>query len=194
MSIFKFNEPLSIRNEFILNYLNKNEFFIVLGKTSSWDDTWGDNTNDSNPPLPSLYLDKIPEPFIYKRCEVVNPIIESSCKAGDLSFNECDKFELNGKIWIEIDYKNEEFIRSLEYKIRNYIVKVDITELELVGINKFRALGLLINPILEEGVSSNLITYRVDQIKEAGQLKLVSFFTPITNNGQIINFSFIDSI
>ena len=193
MSIYKYVEPLDVNNLIMIDYLQKNEFFIAFGKTSAWDTSWGEDVSEENPPLPNNNLNDIPNPFIFKRCKFVNPIVETSCNSSGFSFNTCNIFEAQDIEWVELDYTDTDLINLVPFKIRNYVARVELTDLEFT-VDSFRAAGLYLNPTLKSGVSSNLLTYTPDQLENYGTLKLVSFFTPIFNNDQIVNFSLIDSI
>lgn len=193
MAIYRFAEPTNVINYVMMEYLNDNQFFVGFGKTAPWNEAWGLGVSDDNPPYPSSSISTIPDPFLFKRCTVVNPVIKSSCESSGITFNDCNTFEEQGSSWIEINYDDVDLIRSLPFKIRNYVVRVDLSDLEFIP-DSFRALGLFLNPTVAQGVSPNLITYLPNQLSDYGTLKLVSFFTPILNNGQFTQFSLIDSI
>lgn len=193
MTIFRYQKPAIANNLAIIDFLNNNNFFVGLGKTNVWNSNDGIDVDDTNPPNPSSDLTDIPELFLFKRCRVVNPIIRSNCNPGAINLSACQSVNVDSVDWLEIDYTNTELINLIQEPIRNYVVKVDITELEFTA-NSFRALGLFINPSFVEGVSDQLITYLPEQISDRGLLKLVTYFTPIVNNNQLLELSFVDSI
>lgn len=193
MTIYKYQKPRVANNLAIIDFLNNNEFFIALGKTNSWTSNDGINIDDTNPPTPSNLITQIPETFIYKRCRVVNPIIKSDCNPGAINLSACESINVDSIDWLEIDFRNIDLINQINTVIRNYVVKVDLTDIEFT-VSSFRAMGLFLNPTFVEGVSPNLVTYLPNQVADYGLLKLVSYFTPIVNNNQLLELSFVDSI
>lgn len=193
MTIFRYEKPTVSNNLAIIDFLNNNEFFVALGKTSNWTSNDGINADETNPPNPSKELTEIPEVFLFKRCRVVNPIIKSDCNPASINLSACQAINVDSVDWLEIDYKNTELLNQIENTIRNYVIKVDLTDLEFT-VGSFRAVGLFLNPTFVEGVSPNLVTYLPNEVANYGLLKLVTYFTPIVNNDQLLELTFVDSI
>jgi hypothetical protein len=70
-TIFNTIEVTTGRVARIINFLESSpEFFIAIGKSTPWNQTYGLNINDNNPPFPLDSQLEILEPILYKRIKI----------------------------------------------------------------------------------------------------------------------------
>jgi hypothetical protein len=187
-SIFNTVEVNTGKTARILNFLNSaDDFFIAIGKPTPWDNSWGLNVSDANPPSPTVDRVSIVEPIIYKRVKIGSGAGAASknTTCGDFNGNE-DSLSSVVLVQQTITQKNytiftaEEIVNSDGTFARNpeFIYVSGSIFGEDYTAETWRASALYTKLFFKEGVPNNLQIYTPDQVK-GGLLQHLTFNTPV---------------
>ncbi len=160
----------------LIRLIETNTFFFAFGKSTPWDESWGDNVSDANPPAPQSTTEQIPEIFGFKAAYKVLPAVQSCC--GTIPFESClDEIPSNRK-WqtVEIEgncRKNLNIIAPTKLYI-----SVELQPREFLK-ESFRAVGLYLNPTFKATAPAGQIFYTPDQVENPGILYWASFSSPV---------------
>lgn len=169
VDVIRYGLPIIGRLDRLLNLINNNKFFFVLGKPTQWED-------DSTPPFPLDEVELVEESILIKQAEFVTAAVTSDC--GDIDFRSCGFTNLEGKRLTIIDLENTS-IKTLKKINPTYIyISVKILPSELPTDN-FRIVGLFNNILFKPTVNSQKIVFSPSEVLEYKKLYWISHSTPI---------------
>ncbi|MBD2201532.1 hypothetical protein H6G33_09255 [Calothrix sp. FACHB-1219] len=160
----------------LLDFINSNEFFFAIGKSTPWTNQWGDEVDDTNPPIPLASTKYITDPIIYKRAFIVNPIVESQC--GNIEFESCGEVSYNNKLWTRLDQTklSKDTLDILNPSNIYFSVSINSGD---YSSPSFRIIGLYSKLSLLENVTTNKVIYLPSEVDNPGILHWIGYITPI---------------
>jgi hypothetical protein len=175
VSIFNYSFSNVGRLDRLLTLVNS-DFYLAIAKSTSWDSTWGDNVDDTNPPFPQPKESTIPEILLYKKPFYQTLAVESQC--GVIEFTNCGESINTPKklTLIDLSVTTQE---TLELIAPTHIYfKVDLTsgDLALNNIESFRVASLIRNPTF---TNPGFIRYLPSDLVSSGVVYWTTYFTPI---------------
>ena len=184
-SIFNTIEVNTGRVARILNFVaSSDDFYVALGKPTSWDSSFGLNVNDANPPEPTVDAVSLPEPIIYKRVSIAAPASRTVlCQEFNSNVETLSSIilvqqsltEQNYALFDPLDVVNSDGSFAKEPEL--VYVSVDILGTDYTT-EEWRASALFTKLFLEDGVTEGLSTYQPNQVK-GGLLHHLTFNTPV---------------
>lgn len=181
-----FNNTLTnIGNTNKLLSLINSTFYFAIAKSSAWDSSWGDNINDTNPPLPNPDVLSIPEILLYKQPYYQTLAVESNCY--DIDFANCGQ-SINTPTTVTLIDLSKASSALLNIIVPQYLYfKVEITVNDIALLSSgssFRIGGLFKDTTV---ITPNQVTYLPTNINNQGTLFWVTYFTPILSSSYINN-------
>ncbi len=165
----------------ILTFLeNAENFFIGIGKSTEWTQTWGKEVSDENPPEPKSNLTEIPEPIIYKRLEKAAPALRNTACA-ELNLNLADSLSTTNIKDNSFSIVDPDTIYNSDGSLRVFPTYLYLSSKILYAdynATSFRTIGFYTNVKFNPNVNPNKLVYLPEEIKTSA-LHWVSFNTPI---------------
>jgi len=184
-SIFNTVEVNTGRVARVLNFVaSSNNFYVALGKSTSWDGSFGLNVNDINPPKPLVDATTLPEPILYKKVEIAAPASRTVlCQEFNTNTNSLSSIilvqqsltEQNYAIFDPSEVVNPDGSFAKEPEL--VYVKVDILGTDY-NASEWRASALFTKLFLQDGVTEGLSIYQPNQVK-GGLLHHLTYNTPV---------------
>jgi hypothetical protein len=167
--VIKYQVPIVGKVDRLLNLINNNIFYFVLGKSTQWED-------DSEPPSPSEEIELVAEPIIIKQAKFVNPAVLSDC--GDIDFRDCGFTNLDGQKLTLVDLENTSISNLKKLNPQYLYVSVEITPADL-PVDSWRIVGLFNDVIFKSDVNPNKVFFLPEEVQEYGSLYWASYSTPL---------------
>lgn len=210
-SIFNTVEVNTGRVARIINFLSSStDFFIAIGKSTPWDNSFGVNVSDINPPSPAPSETQIIEPIIYKRIRLSaggdpNFQAKAASRSAACSDFQLNEEELSSQVLVQetltqqnyslytvddlIDPVTGQFIRNPEFVyVSGQIIGEDY------NADQWRASALYTKLFLAPGVNSNLEIYTPNQVT-GGLLHHLTYNTPVEReDGKIHKFEYLINV
>ena len=175
MEIFR-NVYTSISKVDTLLYLVNLNYFFAIGKNTAWDNSWGDNVSDVNPPTPEVNLNTIPDIKLYKKPYFQTLATESQC--GNIEFESCGEVISTNKLTlINLETTNRETLNYISPSYLYFRILIEEDDLEFANINDFRVAGLFKDTTFN---TLGQIRYLPSNVVTKGDLYWGSYFTPIS--------------
>lgn len=207
-TIFNTVEVTTGRVNRIINFLNSSpEFFIAIGKSTPWDNSFGLNISDTNPPFPNASSTEILEPIIYKRIQIgvgsTSVISAASNKAHCSDYNNNQDI-LTSTVLVNQSPANQNFtFYSLQDLINNdgqykynpefVYIQGEISDLDY-STDNWRCSALFTKLFLNANVPTNLNVYNASQVK-GGLLHHLTYNSPVLRqSGKIHSFEYIINV
>lgn len=207
-SIFNTMEVNTGRVNRIINFLESSpEFFIAIGKSTPWDNTFGLNISDANPPTPLERTKEILEPILYKRIQI--GVGANSVASAASSNQQCSDFNNNSQILsstslIQQSPATQNFtfyaLEDLTNSEGDYIynpefiyIQGEINDLDY-DVDSWRCSALYTKLFLNTNIPTNLNIYTPSQVK-GGLLHYITYNTPVLRqSGKAHNFEYIINV
>lgn len=186
ISIFNTANISSGTTNRIITFLkNTTNYFVAIGKPTSWSSKDGIGISDINPPIPRQEITNIPEIIVYKRVTKIIPaLLNKACYDVDFDANlNTDKVITQENLGnnsyslipVEKLYESDGYTLRV-FPTHLYIsTKVDNTD---YTENSFRAIGFYTNLTFNSGVANNKLIYKPSEVKH-GYLNWASYSTPV---------------
>lgn len=177
----------------IVNYLKSvQDFYIAIGKNTPWDNSFGINVSDINPPFPTETATTILEPIVYKKIEMASGgVLKIGASFNNYicgneitpNLNTIDSKVILQQSEVQKDYylipveeiENEDGTYNTYPNfvyISGSIFDTDYTE------SSWRVSALFTKLFLKEGVNNNKILYSPNEVK-GGILHHLTYGSPI---------------
>lgn len=160
-----------------LLYLVDSNYFFAIGKNTTWDNSWGTDISDLNPPAPEVNLTAIPDIKLYKKPFYQTLATESQC--GNVQFDSCG--EVIGQTNLTLINLETTDRKTLDVISPSYLyfrILIEADDLTFAGIDNFRVASLFKDTTFN---TEGQIRYLPNNLVTQGSLYWVSYFTPILN-------------
>lgn len=192
----------------IINFLqSSSEFFIAIGRNTPWDNSFGLNISDTNPPTPLNSEKGILDPIIYKRIQI--GVGANSIAAAASTQAQCSDYNNNTPILSSTNliqqstatqnltfYALEDLVNNEGQHLRNpefIYISGEILDTEY-NTETWRVSGLYTKLFLNVGVSTNLQIYTPSQVK-GGLLHHLTYSSPVyRQSGKKHKFEYIITV
>ena len=176
-NIFRYNIPSVALTKRLLDYLETNTFYFVLGKNTPWDENFGDDISDTNPPFPTQ--EGVIDPLLVRLPFKATPAVPSQC--GEIEFTSCGDTTVDGQLYslIDLEKTTTNTIQLLAPRKVYFSLRLSPAEFEF-SFNEFRVAALVSNPIIDPSENQNQITYLPSQILDYGIVEHICYFSPLT--------------
>jgi hypothetical protein len=160
-----------------LLYLVNSNYFFAIGKNTAWDNSWGTDISELNPPTPQANLTTIPDIKLHKKPFFQTLATESQC--GDVQFDSCG--EVIGQTnltLIDLETTTRETLDIISPSYLYFRILIEANDLTFANINDFRVAGLFKDTTF---TTEGQIRYLPSSLVNQGSLYWASYFTPILN-------------
>lgn len=174
MAIFR-NTYTNVSKVDRLLYLVNSNYFFAIGKNTAWNNSWGTDISDLNPPAPEAKLTTIPDIKLYKKPFFQTLATESQC--GEVQFDSCG--EVIGQTnltLINLETTNRETLNVISPNYLYFRILIEANDLDFASIDKFRVAGLFKDSTFN---TEGQIRYLPSSLTSQGSLYWASYFTPI---------------
>lgn len=158
-----------------LLYLVNSTYFFAIGKDTAWNNSWGTNVSEENPPTPEETIITIPDIKLYKKPFYQTLATKSQCDG--IQFESCGEVIGNEELTlINLETTNRETLEAISPNYLYFRILIEESDLSFANIENFRVAGLFKNITFN---TSNQIRYLPTSVENQGSLYWASYFTPI---------------
>jgi hypothetical protein len=174
MTIFR-NINTSISKVDRLLYLVNSTYFFAIGKNTAWNNSWGADVSEENPPSLEETITSIPDIKLYKQPIYKTLATKSQCEG--IQFESCGEVIGNQELTlINLQTTNRETLEAISPDYLYFRILIEESDLTFANIENFRVAGLFKNVTF---TNPGQIRYLPTSVVNQGSLYWASYFTPI---------------